>query len=85
MFQEFSKWLVRGYNLLINGVYWGYNPLTNLLLASWDILACVELDDLHLVLEGDFFTLSPDAPNGTGLYLPKVKNGAHEEGEMAVR
>ena len=26
-----------GYNLLINGVYWGYNPLTNLLLTSWDI------------------------------------------------
>ena len=24
-----------GYNLLINGVYWGYNPLTNLLLTSW--------------------------------------------------
>ena len=24
-------------NLLINGVYWGYNPLTNLLLTSWDI------------------------------------------------
>ena len=26
-----------GYNLLINGVYWGYSPLTNLLLTSWDI------------------------------------------------
>ena len=26
-----------GYNLLINGVYWGYNPLTNHLLSSWDI------------------------------------------------
>ena len=25
------------YNLLINGVYWGYNPLTNHLLTSWDI------------------------------------------------
>ena len=25
------------YNLLINGVYWGYNPFTNLLLTSWDI------------------------------------------------
>ena len=23
-----------GYNLVINGVYWGYNPLTNLLLTS---------------------------------------------------
>ncbi len=26
-----------GYNLLINGVYWGYHPLTNHLLTSWDI------------------------------------------------
>ena len=25
------------YNLLINGVYWGYNPLTNHLLSSWYI------------------------------------------------
>ena len=25
-----------GYNLLINDVYWVYNPLTNLLLTSWD-------------------------------------------------
>ena len=29
--------LVNGYNLPINGVYWGYSPLTNLLLTSWDI------------------------------------------------
>ena len=26
-----------GYNLLMNGVYWGYNPLTKHLLTSWDI------------------------------------------------
>ncbi len=26
-----------GYNLLKNWVYWGYNPLTNLLLTSRDI------------------------------------------------
>ncbi len=26
-----------GYNPLINGVYRGYNPLTNHLLTSWDI------------------------------------------------
>ena len=36
--QEVSKWLVNGcYNLLINGVYSGYNPFTNHLLTSWDI------------------------------------------------
>ena len=28
-----------GYNLLINGGYWGYNPLTNHLLTSCNILA----------------------------------------------
>ena len=27
-----------GYNLLVNGVYWGCNLFTNLLLISWDIL-----------------------------------------------
>ena len=26
-----------GYNLLINGIYWGYNPFTNHLLTSWEI------------------------------------------------
>ena len=26
-----------GYNLVINRVYWGYNPLTNHFLTSWDI------------------------------------------------
>ena len=26
-----------GYNLAINGIYWGYNPLTIHLLTSWDI------------------------------------------------
>ena len=25
------------FNLLINGIYWGYKPLTNLFLTSWDI------------------------------------------------
>ena len=31
------------YNLLINGVYWGYNPLTKLLLTCWDILVVLLL------------------------------------------
>ena len=35
-----------GYNLLINGIYEGYNPLTNDLLTSWDIL-------VWLVVEGN--------------------------------
>ena len=32
------KW-VRTYNLLLNAVYWGYNPFTNHLLTFWDIQA----------------------------------------------
>ena len=30
-----------GYNLLINGIYWGYNPFTNHLLISWDLQVLV--------------------------------------------
>ena len=38
MSREVSKWLgLMPYNLVINGVYWGDNPLTNHLLTSWDI------------------------------------------------
>ena len=32
------------YNLLLNGIYWGYNPLTNHLLTSWDI----QVEDLEM-------------------------------------
>ncbi len=34
-----SRWkLVNGlFHLLVNGIYWAYNPLTNHLLTSWDI------------------------------------------------
>ena len=36
-----------GYNLLVNGVYWGYNPLTNHLLTSWDILVWPKINGFH--------------------------------------
>ena len=41
MSQEVSSWLVNGlyYILLINVVYWGYNPFTIHLPTSWDIQA----------------------------------------------
>ena len=39
-----------GYNLLINGVYWDLNPLTNHLLTSWDIQVC-GIGDLELGFE----------------------------------
>ena len=35
------------YNLLINGIYWGYNQLANHLLTSWDI------QEEEIVLVGD--------------------------------
>ena len=35
---SWDQWLVTGlFHLLINGAYWGYNPITNLLLTSWYI------------------------------------------------
>ena len=40
------------YNLLIDGVYWGYNPLTNHLLTSWDIQ--VGFDMPWDEMDGDF-------------------------------
>ncbi len=36
-----------GYNLLINGIYRGYNLFTNHLLSSWDIQATQILFSLH--------------------------------------
>ena len=36
-----------GYNLLINGMYWGYNPFTNHLLTSWDILPKLTAGSQH--------------------------------------
>ena len=62
MFQEVSKWLGMAYNLLIDGVYWGYNPLTNLLLTSWDILVCYipapsSRGALHVSVTGCQFTI----------------------------
>ena len=39
-------------NLLTKGVYWGYNPLTNLLLPSWDIqVVCLHLYQSIMVME----------------------------------
>ena len=38
MSQEFSKWIV-------NGIYVGYNPFTNHLLNSWDILVLANKDE----------------------------------------
>ena len=40
MSQEGSKWII-SYNLLTNGVNWGYNPVTNHLLTSSDIQVVV--------------------------------------------
>ena len=34
---DFGTVITWGYNLLINGLYRACNPLTNLLLTSWDI------------------------------------------------
>ena len=52
-----------GPNQLINGVYWGYNPLTNLLLTSWDI----QVDFVYISSSSwNFFDLVT-IPPGVGL------------------
>ena len=38
-----------GYKLVINGVYLGYDPLTNLLLNSWGILLGVSFFNMEAV------------------------------------
>ena len=35
--ERLGTWMSQEVRILLNGVYWGYNPLTNLLLSSWDI------------------------------------------------
>ena len=60
-----SKWLLITYNLLLNGVYWGCNPLTNLLLTSWDILVDQQSQAImtsfarNLVLKGAKSAVTP--------------------------
>ena len=46
-----------GYNLLINGVYWGYNLLTNLLLTSWDIQVYIEGTKFHAFSWGNLLRI----------------------------
>ena len=53
--------MVRKWVPLINGVYWGYNPLTNLLPTSWDILVVswyrmfLQIPVLHFLKKKTFF------------------------------
>lgn len=35
------------YNLLIDWVYWGYNPPTSLLITSWDICFCLSSSSMQ--------------------------------------
>ena len=61
MSREFSKWLVNGiFHLLIDGIYWGYNPLTNLLLTSWDILVLRGV--LHVGVDPKIMGKPPNHP-----------------------
>ena len=47
-----------GYNLPINGIYWGYNLFTNHLLTSWDIQEGKEYScPRHLRMAGNFLML----------------------------
>ena len=61
-----------GYNLLLNRVYWGYNPLTNHLLTSWDIeVGEVEIHHFRETCnlsEGD--RIPPNAPGRLSSSIP---------------
>ena len=38
-----DEWSVNGlFHLLLIGVYWGYNPCTNLVLTAWNIQVCLK-------------------------------------------
>ena len=63
-----------GYNLPINGVYWGYNPLTNLLPTSWDIqVSYLSLN--WLVSRQDFWLPSTEGPV---IQVLKLRKGTFE-------
>ena len=66
MSQEVGKWLgSMGYNLLINGVYWGYNPFTNHLLTSRDIQVAYK-GDSNIVLYVKAFLVNKSASQPKG-------------------
>ena len=62
-----------GYNLLLNEVYWGYNPFANHLLTSWDI----QVDYLGPSLSLTF--PSPIIFLGTNKLAPKSSADFDEE------
>ena len=57
-----------GYNLLINGVYWGYNPFTNHLLTSWDIQVFILSSYLWNSHGTGRYIYRPQTLNGTGIF-----------------
>ena len=62
-----------GYNLLITGVYWGYNPLTNHLLSSWDIQVYLQGGPKHQ-WKLEFFTPISEVfySNFPILHIPQI-------------
>ena len=90
MSQEVSKWLVYKwiitYYILTNGVYWGYNPLTNLL-TSWHIQVCplcFQKDPKSTLLNpshGDTKDLCPCIAQG----LAKIFGAPQDDKENAGR
>ena len=59
-----------GYNLLINGVYWGYNPFTNL--THWDIQVEAEGHGGEISPINGFWTSRPFLK---GLYIDGFFSG----------
>ena len=63
-----------GYNLLVNWVCWGCNPLTNHLLTSWEIQVRVLLPNLFL----------DPGPTNRGFVCPKKKPFTSLQGAIYI-
>ena len=58
------------HNQLINGVYWGYNPLTYHLLTSWDIQVVLHVSTSVTSEE----TVSTDFDESSRLYFEELSH-----------
>ena len=75
-----SKWVI---NLLINGVYWGCNSLTNHFLSSWCIQAGDSIRDLfHSLVGGHKLHLWK---GHVDLTIPKKRSPAELPGPQSHR
>ena len=74
-----SKWVI---TYLLNRIYWGYNPLTNHLLTSWDIQVGSHLGLLILLIKG--LWSPPSSLNKAGYFRGEVGIGGVPRSKLAL-